>query len=397
MKTPKLHLHICIAALAISAGPLIAQNAKDKTKPERPKLEVCFALDTTGSMGGLIQGAKDKIWSIANEMVSTKPAPEIRFGLIGYRDKGDAYITKVFDLSEDIDAIYGHLMEFQAQGGGDGPESVNQALHEAVTKMSWSKSRDVLKIIFLVGDAPPHMDYQDDVKYPEVCQLAMKKDLIINTIQCGAMGGTAEIWKEIATKAEGEYAAILQSGGTVAIATPFDAEISEINRKLNATVVGYGDRRARMTATGKVAAASGAKAEAAADRAEFLIKAAPAAADPFAAPAGGGGAKVISGDEDLIALLAEEKVKLAEIEEEKLPETLKKMTPAERETHIAKLREERKALQEKMAALVKQRGAFVVEEKKRLAAEGKADGFDSKVKSIIRDQAKAKGIKYGTE
>ncbi len=50
-----------------------------------------------------------------------------------------------------------------------------------------------------------------------------------------------------------------------------------------------------------------------------------------------------------------------------------------------------------MAALVKQRGAFVVEEKKRLAAEGKADGFDSKVKSIIRDQAKAKGINYGTE
>ena len=394
MKTPKLHLSISIAALIVSAGSLIAQDVKDKAKPERPKLEVCFVLDTTGSMGGLIQGAKDKIWSIANEMVSTKPAPEIRFGLIGYRDKGDAYITKIFDLSEDIDAIYGHLMDFQAKGGGDGPESVNQALHEAVTKMGWNKSRDVLKIIFLVGDAPPHMDYQDDVKYPEVCQLAMKKDLIINTIQCGNMGGTAEIWKEIATKAEGEYAAILQTGGTVAIATPYDAEISEINRKLNATVVGYGDRRARMLATGKVAAASGAKAEAAADRAEFLIKSAPAA-DPFADL--GGGAKVISGDEDLIALLAEDKVKLAEIEEEKLPQELKKMSQEEREAHIAKLREERMALQKKMAALVKERGAFVVEEKKRLAAEGKSDGFDLKVKTMIRDQAKAKGINYGTE
>tara|TARA_R110002096_G_scaffold16106_34_gene55249 strand:- start:1271 stop:2449 length:1179 start_codon:yes stop_codon:yes gene_type:complete len=392
MKTPKYLL----PALAVAA--LLAPSYGAAEKLERPKVEVCFVLDTTGSMGGLIQGAKDKIWSIANEMVSTKPAPEIRFGLIGYRDKGDAYITKVYDLSEDIDAIYGHLMEFKAQGGGDGPESVNQALHESVTKMSWNKSKDVLKIVFLVGDAPPHMDYQDDMKYPEICQLAMKQDLIINTIQCGNMNGTREVWEEIAGKGEGEYAAILQSGGTVAIRSPYDAEISEINRKLNATVVGYGDRRALAAARSKVAAASSAKEEAAADRADYLIKAAPSA-DPFADISGGGGGavKVISGDEDLIALIAEKKVTLEELEEEKLPDNLKSMTQEERTAHVEKLQKERQELQQQMAELVKQRGEFLSEEKKRLAAAGKSDGFDLKVKKMIREQAEAKGIKYGTE
>jgi acyl-CoA synthetase (AMP-forming)/AMP-acid ligase II len=59
-------------------------------------------------------------------------------------------------------------------------ESVNEALQEAVRKMSWSADRQVLKIIFLVGDAPPHMDYADGPKYPQICQEAMKKDLIIS-------------------------------------------------------------------------------------------------------------------------------------------------------------------------------------------------------------------------
>ncbi len=76
-------------------------------KASRPRMEVCFVLDTTGSMTGLIEGAKQKIWSIANEMISTKPTPEIRLGLVAYRDRGDEYVTKTFDLTNDIDAIYG--------------------------------------------------------------------------------------------------------------------------------------------------------------------------------------------------------------------------------------------------------------------------------------------------
>ena len=84
-----------------------------------PRIEVVFALDTTGSMSGLLQGAKDKIWSIASSMAQAEPAPEIRMGLVAYRDRGDEYVTRHVDLSEDLDSVYTELMDLHAGGGGD--------------------------------------------------------------------------------------------------------------------------------------------------------------------------------------------------------------------------------------------------------------------------------------
>jgi len=95
---------------------------------ERPKVDVVFVLDTTGSMEGLIQTAKEKIWSIATTMASAQRTPEIRIGLVAYRDRNDAYETRVVDLSGDLDSVYATLMDFAAEGGGDTPESVNNVV-----------------------------------------------------------------------------------------------------------------------------------------------------------------------------------------------------------------------------------------------------------------------------
>src|SRR5438552_5102923 len=83
---------VAFLTLAIAIGWSQTLNAKTQTSEAKPRIEVCFVLDTTGSMGGLIEGAKQKIWSIANEMISAKPAPELKLGLIGYRDRGDEYV-----------------------------------------------------------------------------------------------------------------------------------------------------------------------------------------------------------------------------------------------------------------------------------------------------------------
>jgi len=377
-----------ILTLAILLTPAFAEDkneAKKAAKKQKPRIEVCFVLDTTGSMGGLIAGAKEKIWSMANEMISAKPTPEIRIGLIGYRDKTDAYITKVYPLSNDIDDIYAKLMAFKAQGGGDTPESVNQALNEGVTKMDWSKSRDVLKVIFLVGDAPPHMDYKQDVKYTDSCKLAMKKDIIVNTIQCGNMASTTPIWQEIARKAEGKFARILQSGGVIAIATPFDKEIAACNAKLGHTVCVYGDARAQRFAASKVTLAESAPAAAAADRLAYLSKDKESGVD-FGA--------VISGGGDLVDLLANKKIKLADIEEKKLPENVRKMKAKEREAYFAKQIEDRKKLQTELTGLLKKRSTFIIAKKTELKKAGKGDGFDEKVGGFIREQAAKKGFRY---
>src|SRR5207248_1554312 len=151
-----------------------AARADEPARANKPKVEVVFCLDTTGSMGGLIEGAKQKIWAICNQIASGKPSPDLKVGLVAFRDKGDEYITRVYDLTDDLDQVHGTLKTFKAAGGGDIPESVNQALDDAVNKIKWSKDEDTLRLLFLVGDAPPHMDYKDDVKYPVTCEKACK-------------------------------------------------------------------------------------------------------------------------------------------------------------------------------------------------------------------------------
>jgi hypothetical protein len=56
-----------------------------------------------------------------------RPTPQLKIGLVAYRDRGDEYITKIVPLTDDLDAIHAQLKTFVAVGGGDTPESVNQA------------------------------------------------------------------------------------------------------------------------------------------------------------------------------------------------------------------------------------------------------------------------------
>src|SRR5438309_5853347 len=100
-------------------------------------------------MGGLIDGAKAKIWAICNQIAGGKPTPALKVGLVAYRDKGDDYITKVVHLSRDLDAVNQELLKLSAAGGGDTPESVNQALDDAVNRIKWSTDKRTLRIIFL--------------------------------------------------------------------------------------------------------------------------------------------------------------------------------------------------------------------------------------------------------
>lgn len=359
--------------MAGAALDALAEDAEKETKTSR--IEVAFVLDATGSMGGLIAGAKLKIWSIANEMISAKPTPDLRLGLVGYRDRTDDYVTRVYDLSDDLDAVYENLQAFSARGGGDTPESVNQALYEAVTRLGWSADRDVLKIIFLVGDAPPHMDYENEVRYPEICKMAVKKDLIINTIQCGNMHATTPIWREIARLAEGKFVRIMQTGNMMAIETPMDEELDRLNRELAKTTIAYGRKEERRKVAEKMAVAESAPRAAKADRLSFLSKS----------------KKVVTGKGDLVADMEEGEVDPGGLAPEELPAELRKLGAKERESYIRKKADQRKKIQAKIDTTLKKRDAYIKDE---LSKRGKRDAFDEKVAEMIREQAGKKGIVY---
>ncbi len=193
-------------ALLIAFCPVLAaEKAAVKPAPAKqaaPRVEVAFVVDTTGSMSGLIAAAKAKIWGIANQIVLGKPKPVVKMALVPYRDKGDAYVTKVFDLTDNIDQVYTDLMAFSAGGGGDTPENVNQALHDAVTKLSWSKDPKTLKIIYLVGDCPPHNEYTDVPTYDKLAKKAIESGIYVNTILCGGNAQAKAVWQDIARRAD---------------------------------------------------------------------------------------------------------------------------------------------------------------------------------------------------
>jgi hypothetical protein len=345
----------------------------------RPRIEVAFVLDTTGSMSGLIDGAKRKIWQIANQLASGKPTPDIRIGLVGYRDRGDAYVTRVRDLTPDLDAIYAELQAYQADGGGDGPESVNQALHEARTKLSWSHDANVYRAIFLVGDAPPHMDYAQDVAYAQTVRSARAQGIVVNTVQCGDEADTRPIWQEIAELGAGRYVAIRQDGGMLAMTAPQDAELASLNRALSDTVIAWGNASEQAELEGKRREALAAPAPSAASRLAFLAKTS---------------GRVNAGREDLVDAVKEGRVELDRVKKDELPASLRDLSPEQRDAAVKAKLAERAKIQQQVAKLSVERDAWIRAEEARLAAAGKGDGFDQQVLEAIRAQAASKGIAY---
>ncbi|MDO8439058.1 MAG: VWA domain-containing protein, partial [Telluria sp.] len=102
-------------------------------------IELLFVLDTTGSMEGMIDGAKTKIWGIVNDVLQRQgnTRARVRVGLVAYRDRGDAYVTRITPLSDNLDVVYAQLMRYQAAGGGDGPEDVRSALADGLRAGGW--------------------------------------------------------------------------------------------------------------------------------------------------------------------------------------------------------------------------------------------------------------------
>jgi Mg-chelatase subunit ChlD len=387
-----------LMGMCLCAAVSVAEEKKAAAPEMKPQIEVCFVLDTTGSMADLIEGAKAKIWSIANQIVKQKPTPEVKFALIGYRDRGDAYATKRFDMTGDVDAVFKNLSEFSAEGGGDEPESVNLALDEAVNKITWSADKGTLKVIFLVGDAPPHMDYNGEKLYPEICKEAVKRDLIVNTVQCGANAATTPVWEAIAKSSEGEYAAIAQGGNVAVVAAPQDKEIAALNVNLGTTFIACatsGQKFVEAQAIVQELQERKTTASVVADRASFLHSSKPTTQAVVAAADGTvhvlSGFSVSTGRNELLDLLAGGSVKLEDVKDEQLSPEMRKMSKEERAAHVAAKQKERAEIQARIVELSKARLAYLEDEKKkRVAAGAKPDSFDDTVNATLHKQAEAK-------
>jgi Mg-chelatase subunit ChlD len=342
------------------------------------RIEAVFVLDTTGSMSALIQGAKDTIWSIANQLADGEPRPDLRIGLVAYRDRGDVYVTKRTELTDDIDKVYAQLQKLTADGGGDTPESVNEALHEALTAMAWSANINVYRVVFLVGDAPPKA-YPQTPTLGQLSVLAKHRGININTIQCGSVAAAREPFERIASLAGGRFAAIAQDGAVVVTTTPVDEALQGLNQQLAATAVPYGDSSEQKLLQKKLHNSLNAPVHRISSRGSYMNKR---------------GGALVTGRSDLVDAVGSGTVDLDSLPAQQLPPTLQSLSTSERKDYVQQRVDERHRINEQIAEISAKRDAYLKKERQRLAQAGKGNSFDQNVLDAIRQQAASKGIVY---
>lgn len=372
MKLSKLFL--TTAAFAIMASPAVAKPGEQA--PE--KIQVALLLDTSNSMDGLISQAKSQLWTLVNELSEGEKngaPPEIELALYEYGNSklsvSQGYIRQVLPLSSDLDAVSEKLFGLTTDGG---EEYAGMVIKTAIDELKWSDDEDDMKLIIVAGNEP---FTQGPINYESACARAQKGGIMIDTIHCGSEDeGIKGKWKSGAECGGGIYMVINQDEKTVHVASPYDDQILDLNKKLNKTYIGYGaegeskkmrqetqDKNAASMSTSSLLKRSKSKASLQYKNESWDV------VDAFEA------------DEDAIL----------DLSDEALPKEMKGMDKEARKAFVTAKTQERKAVQAEIKSLEEQRTAFVAEKRKEMAD---TKTLDNVMVSAVRKQAAENGYKF---
>jgi len=148
-------------------------------------VDIVFILDTTGSMGEEIKRLLETIEIIHMNLIALPNIPEVRFGMILYRDRNDSYVTRVIHPTSNIDKFRKALAKVEADGGGDTPEDLQSALEASMEAIEWN--RDGLRLGFVITDATAHLDYGQEYTYIKAAETAKRKGIKLFTVGTGGL------------------------------------------------------------------------------------------------------------------------------------------------------------------------------------------------------------------
>ncbi len=147
------------------AGSMELRFDFDRPAMQQAPLDIAFVIDTTSSMADEIDKLKATLEAIHYQITQMKPAPQARFGMVLYRDRGDEYVTKVVPFTDNLQEFAKALGVVSAAGGGDTPEDMQEGLRAAAQELAWRP--EAVKMAFVLADAPPHLDYGEAFGYVE--------------------------------------------------------------------------------------------------------------------------------------------------------------------------------------------------------------------------------------
>lgn len=378
-----LALIIAVGLFCTTATPIRATDEKtaDKGRPA-PKIQMAILLDTSGSMRGLINQARSQLWKVVNEFALAKrgdqrPLLEVALYEYGHASLGvkNGFMRQISPLTDDLDKISEELFKLQVGGSA---EYCGMVISKAVKELKWSESGRDLKCIFIAGNEP---FTQGPVDFREACKSSANKGVTVSTIYCGPNAdGVQTMWLEASKLADGSYMNIDQDQKVVAIAAPQDKQLAELSAKINTTYVAYGAKKQRQAAAERQVAqdlnAANVCPTSGAMRAQFK------------------GSRLYNcASWDLCDAYRLGKVKIEDLKHDQLPESLRKMTVAERKKHVEDMIKQRKAIQEKITSLSQARAKYVAAERKKQAA-SQGDTLDAAIITEVRRQAVGKSFSF---
>lgn len=358
----------------------ISQTPTVQIPQQSQAIDLAICLDTSGSMEKLIDAARQKIWDIVNELALAKPAPRLRVALLTFGNNGHSeevgWVKVDSGLTEDLDLISQQLFSYTTNGG---EEYVGRVIQASLQQLQWSQDPNALKIIVVAGNESADQDKA--VPYREQCKTAIAQGIMINSIYCGDEGDAiAQGWRQVSLLADGHFAAIDHESGPVTILTPFDEAMTALSANLNETYLPYG-RSGEAFASNQIAqdknaaeCNSGVSASRAWSKSNLIYN---------------------CSSWDLVDALAEpeNKIDLATIAAEELPEVMQQMSTEERYQFVEEKRQARGKIQKEIAGLNQKREQFIRAERDKLSAEN-GRSFDAAMRTAIRQQATQKGFDF---
>jgi hypothetical protein len=164
-------------------------------------------------MSDEIAQLKENMIAVSEEIEDLPSNPDVRFGMTIYRDRGDLFISRTFDFTPDVAEFTDELARVEANGGGDYPESLNEGLHNAIHLPEW-RGEDTVSLIFLLADAPPHLDYPQDYDYAEDVFVATELGIKIYPLASSGLDDQGEyILRQLAQISGGKFLFLTYGAG----------------------------------------------------------------------------------------------------------------------------------------------------------------------------------------
>ncbi len=380
MKTTKNLVMAALFASTVSFAACNRSNAKNNeiqnvtttTVDGNTKIQVALLLDTSNSMDGLIEQAKSRLWNIVNTLTTLKysgKTPTIEISLYEYGNDGLSesanYIRQVTPLSTDLDLISEKLFSLRTNGGS---EYCGAVINDATKNLKWNDGNASMKLIYIAGNEG--FD-QGGINYKEAINDALKNDIYINTIFCGAQSqGISLLWKEGADVGKGKFFNIDSNQTVQYIATPYDQKISDCNLRINNTYISYGSQGYEKKMNQEAQDANAQKLSGAnyAERAVSKSKA------------------IYKNDSwDLVDKMKDDKEVVSKLKKEELPKELQNKSTDEIKKIVTQKTKEREEIQKEIAELAKKRQEYIdAEAKKSKAQDDLGDAISTSIVTLAR-------------